>query len=138
VVFNNDGPNLRKFVMALVITNVTEAVSPNYDTRVKDYSITNRHVVINNDVRMNHAVGAHPDVVANAHTRQYLRPRADRGALADRYMRPDKRSQRHIGGFRERCRWMDRRFPLFRRVQNFGNQHKSQLGILDFDLARNV
>src|SRR5205085_12080604 len=65
VVFDKDGADLWKFVIAHVAANVTKAVGANRNSRMQDDTATDGHPVFNENIRMDNAVRADGDVVAD-------------------------------------------------------------------------
>src|SRR5262249_939386 len=65
VIFNNHRANLREFLIAHLITHVSESIGAYACCRVQDYSIANRNSVIKRYVRMECAVSADRNIAAD-------------------------------------------------------------------------
>src|SRR5882724_12395322 len=90
VVFDNYCANLRKLVMTHVPANITKAVGANDNARVQNDSVTDCHAVFNENIRMDNAVRADADVIADFHSGANLRAITNRRVLADTNERADK------------------------------------------------
>src|ERR1700736_130027 len=62
LVFDEDGADLRKFVIAHVVAHITESIRAETNTGVQNHSITDPHAVVKNDVWMQDTFAADRDV----------------------------------------------------------------------------
>lgn len=90
VVFDNDCANLRKLVVTHVAANITKAVGANDNSRVQNDSVADCHAVFNENIRMDNAVRADADVIADFSSSSNLRSITNRRILANANERADK------------------------------------------------
>src|SRR5260370_29257045 len=82
IIFNDDGTDLRKLVIAHVAAHVTKTVCADHHSGVKNHAIADADAVLEKNVRMNHTVFAARNVIADLRAGSELRAVTDDRAFA--------------------------------------------------------
>jgi hypothetical protein len=99
ILFDHDRADLRKFLVAVIVANISKAIGSEANARVQNYAIADRDAVIQNNIRMQHAFVADANVCANDDTRFHARVSADMRVFTDLNVRADVCRQRDVSAF---------------------------------------
>src|SRR5258705_1394266 len=99
VVFNDHGADLRKLVVAHVISHIAKTIGPNTNANVENHAVAERDSVIQNYVGMENALISHCDIRTNYHTCFDSSVGADTRVFSNINLRTNKGCQGDVGGF---------------------------------------
>src|ERR1044071_8026516 len=124
--------------MALLVAHISETIGADDHACMQNHSIANYYVVVQDNVRMNYAVNADSDVVADTYAGMNLSAHAHSAVVADGNMRPDISCQSHVGSLCDYRSLVHRRCAAFGSVENFSDERESKFRFGDFNAAGRV
>ena len=107
IIFNDDSPDLRKLLIAEVMTNITKTICANAHTRMQYHATSNRNSVVENDIWLKHTVVPNRHVVSEHHTSFQPRVSADARVLTNDYVRTNICTKRNISSLSNSSRRMN-------------------------------
>src|SRR5258705_10708177 len=99
VVFNDHGADLRKLVVAHVISHIAKTIGPNTYANVENHAVADRDSVIQNYVAMENTSISHWDIRTTYHTCFDSSVGADTRVFSNINLRTNKGCQGDVGGF---------------------------------------
>src|SRR5882724_5959849 len=138
VVFDYHCADLGKLVVTHFTAHIAKTICADNDPGMQEDSAAYGDAVFEENIRMNHAIAADPDVVPDFCAGANLRSVANDGVLTDADKRTDENVSADFGCWRNDRRVVYFRAPLLLWMQNFSDQSESQFWVLCLNPARHV
>src|SRR5258705_13071759 len=129
IVFNDHGADLRKLVVAHVISHIAKTIGSNTNANVENHAVAERDSVIQNYVGMENTFVSHRDIRTNYRTCFDSCVGADTRVFSNTNLRTNKCCQGDVSGFCNYGGGMNRWLATNRRVKYFCDKSECEFRV---------